>query len=64
MGRSLSKITRKVSAPIVARRLLSRKNMITKKLQELEKLRKQKRYSRPANMAVYGEKDDLFEKMS
>ena len=63
-GSTFKQNNSKISAPILARRLYSRKNMITKKRQDLEKLRKQKRYSRPANMAVYGEKDDIFEEMS
>ena len=63
-GSTFKQNNKKISAPILARRLFSRKNMITKKRQDLEKLRKQKRYSRPANMAVYGEKDDIFKEMS
>ena len=62
-GSTFKQNNKKVSAPISAGRLFSRKHD-NKKRQDLEKLRKQKRYSRPANMAVYGEKDDLFEEMS
>ena len=54
----------KVSKPMEARRLRSRRNIINKNNYDLQQLRKQKRFSRPDNMAVYGDKIDFFKKMS